>query len=292
VVTAGLWLAFRLLAVLARLIDHGWVSELSLPSLVALAVFALVMVMGQLPQDQTTYSAWVTWVPLPWLAATLGAYAVALGHAPDEHDGPQLLMLRVFSEDTRRHGLLDAVQARWRYVGAVHQIGGPDMVAMNVDPYESTMFLANRLHALFLPAAASMAQLQARLVTRPDREGRFRINEVFCFNTAWRHTVVQLMQLSDVVVLDLRGLTAQREGTGFEIRQLAQHGLLDRVVAVGDASTDWLHVDALLRVEACEPSQLRRISLGSGEQQDMLLTQLLQVAADGSGTTPQALAAA
>jgi hypothetical protein len=289
VITGGLWLAFRLLAGMVRLIDRGWVSELSLPSLVALCVFASVMVLGQLPDEASSYSAWATWAPLPWVAATLLAYALALGRPPAEHGGPQLLVLRVFSEDSRRHGLLDAVQARWRYVGAVHQIGGPDMVAMNVDPYESMMFLANRLHELFLPAAASLAQLQSSLVTAPDREGRYRINEVFCFNTAWRSTVVQLMQLSDVVVLDLRGLTAQREGTGFEISQLARHRLLDRVVALGDDSTDWRHVDALLQAEACAPTQLQRIALAAGDQQDALFQQLLQVAARPAGT---ALAAA
>jgi hypothetical protein len=112
---------------------------------------------------------------------------------------------------------------------------------------------------------------------------------VFCFNTAWRSTVVQLMQLSDVVVLDLRGLTAQREGTGFEISQLARHRLLDRVVALGDDSTDWRHVDALLQAEACAPTQLQRIALAAGDQQDALFQQLLQVAARPAGT---ALAAA
>ncbi len=283
VVTSGLWLAFRLLGAMVRLIERGWVSELSLPSLVSLCVFAVVLVLAQLPEDPSSYSAWLTWLPLPWIAATLGVYALALGRPPADRQGPQLLVLRVFSEDSRRHGLLDGVQARWRYVGAVHQIGGPDMVAMNVDPYESMMFLANRLHALFLPVAASLAQLQASLVCTPDREGRYRINEVFCFNTAWRNTVVQLMQLSDVVVLDLRGLTAQREGTGFEIRQLAHLGLLGRVQALGDGSTDWAHVDALLQAEGCDPAQLQRTSLATGDQQDLLFQQLLQVAAARQG---------
>ncbi len=93
-------------------------------------------------------SEWAAWASVPWLAATLAAYALALGRPPAGAMGPQLLVLRVFSEDTRRHTLLDAVQARWRYVGAVHQIGRPDMVAMNAQPCESTMLLANRLHEL------------------------------------------------------------------------------------------------------------------------------------------------
>jgi len=281
-IVSGLWLSFVLLGALARLIDRGWVSELSLPSVVALAVFAVVMVMNQLPDEAGSRSAWMLWTPLPWLAVTLGAYALALGRPSAGGPGPQLLVLRVFSEDTRRHTLLDEVQARWRYVGAVHQIGGPDMVAMNVDPYESTLFLANRLHELFLPEAASPAQLRSSLVTTPDREGRYRINEVFCFNTAWRNTVVQLMHLSDAIALDLRGLTAQREGTSFEIGQLAHGGLLPRVVAVGDESTDWTHVEALLQAEGQDPRQLKRLVITEAPPSAALFTQLLQAAASRS----------
>lgn len=277
----GIWLAFRTLDALAGLIERGWLSELSLGSAVSLTVIAVALVFASTPEGADGREAWWAWAPLLWMAVTLSIYALALapGRRRAGAAGPQLLVLRVFSRDRRKHGLLDEVQSRWRYVGAVHQIGGPDMVAMNVDPYESAMFLSNRLHDLFLPEAASPAQLQARLNSAPDCEGRYGINEVFCFNTAWRRTVEQLMYLSDAIVLDLRGLTAQREGTAYEIRRLAAVDLLPRVVAVGDEGTDWPHVEGLLRAEGQDPQRLVRLNLGTGPQLKSLFTRLLEVAA-------------
>ena len=82
--------------------------------------------------------------------------------------------------------------------------------------------------------------------TKTDREGRFRVNDVFCFDTAWRSTVESLMDMSDAILLDLRGFQAKRAGTAYEITRLAAHGRLRRVVAIGDKLTDWAHVDTLL----------------------------------------------
>jgi hypothetical protein len=269
-----LWVGFRLLDGLARLIRRGWVSELSLGSAVSLTVIAIIMV----AEADERHGFWSACAPLLWVGATLGVYALALGRPPGDATGPQLLVLRVFSKDTSKQTLLDELQARWRYLGPVHQIGGPDMVDLNVDPYEASMFLSSRLHELFLPLAPGFSQLKERLQTAPDHEGRFFINEVFCFNTAWRSTVDQLIHLSDAIVLDVRGLTAQREGTGHEIRLMARAALLTKVLAVVDDTTDWAHVESLLRTEGADPGCLMRLSVGTESQSQELFTKLLQAA--------------
>jgi hypothetical protein len=186
-------------------------------------------------------------------------------------------MLRVFAKRSRQHALLDAIQQRWRCVGPVHQIGGPDLAAFNVDLAECAMYLTGRLHELFLPDAASAERLPSLLRTDADREGRFRINEVFCFNTAWRETVEQLMRLSEAVVLDLRGFTGHRRGTAYEIGLLGQEALLARVVAVGDVYTNWRDVEALLRDAGADAAQLVRFDERDGT--DALFDRLLAVAA-------------
>jgi len=275
----GLWLGFAALAGMARSLERGWVNEVSLVSLANLAFWAATVSTAYVSDKETMAASWAPLLLLGWVAATVGAYALALGRPPDDGPGPQLLVLRVFSHHSRHHDLLDVVQGRWRMVGAVHQIGGPDMVALNVDPYESMKFLANRLHELFLPSGISLSALQARLHTRPDKEGRYRINEVFCFNTAWQATVVQLMQLSDVIVLDVRNMKAERHGTGFEISQLAQRGLLSRVVAVGDRDTDWAHVDTLMHQAGQDPATLQRLTNGDEDVAEALFQRLLGVAA-------------
>jgi hypothetical protein len=140
------------------------------------------------------------------------------------------------------------------------------------------MFLAGRLHELFLPEAASDDQLRSRLRLAADREGRFRVNEVFCFNTAWRSTVEQLMHLSDVIVLDLRGFSRQREGTGYEVGLLARAGLLARVVAVRDAATQWADVETLVREAHSDAAGLVSVTEDVGA--DALLERLVAVAAE------------
>jgi len=275
--TLGVWLGFRALSGLVWLDERGWFSELSLASFLTLALLALVMVFGAPATGTADASPIVPAVPLLWLGATAAAYAWSLGSALPPAVAPQLLILRVFAQKSRQHALLDQIQQRWRYLGPVHEIGGPDLVALNVDLHECSMFLAGRLHELFLPEATSAEQLRSRLRIGADREGRFRVNEVFCFNTAWRSSVEQLMHLSEVIVLDLRGFTRHREGTGYEIGLLAESGLLPRVVAVRDAATKWTEVEALVRQANADPSQLAWVQ--EDVRADALFDRLLAVAA-------------
>jgi hypothetical protein len=279
--TLGVWLGFRALGGLIWLDERGWFSELSLASFLTLALVALALVFGATANASAGASPIVAALPLVWLGVTAGAYAWALGPRAAPAAAPQLLILRVFAQSSRQHTLLDRMEQRWRYLGPVHQIGGPDLVALNVDLQECTMFLAGRLHELFLPEAASDEQLRSRLRMGADREGRFRVNEVFCFDTAWRSSVERLMHLSEAIVLDLRGFTRQREGTGYEIGLLAQGGLLPRVIAVRDAATSGSEVEALVREAGADPSRLAWIDEDAGA--DGLFESLLAVAAIDRG---------
>jgi hypothetical protein len=189
-------------------------------------------------------------------------------------------VLRVFTRRRKQQKLLNQLQSRWRYAGPVHQIGGPDLATTNVDPHECALFLVGRLHDLFLPEAASPAQLESRLRARADREGRYGINEVFCFNSAWKQTVEQLMQISEAILLDLRGLTAQRLGTSYELRVLARSGLLDRVVALGDERTDWALAERLLAEEGQDPQRLSRRIVGAELRAQVIFERLLRVAGE------------
>jgi len=272
----GLWFGFWVVGRLALLVERGWLDELSMAAAIGLVITALMMVFGNVPDELADQSALAAWLPLPWVLGSIAAFVVALGKRPKTAPGPQLLVLRVFSRDRRQQALLDRLQSRWRYVGTVNQAGGPDMVDLNVDPYECAMFLSSRLHDIFLPAAVSKDQLRGRLNTLPDHGGRYRINEVFNFNTAWRSTVEQLVQISDAILLDLRGLTPEREGTCYEIGLLAKNGKLARVVAVGDDTTDWPHVDRLLAEAGASADQLKRLDLDTDPKQERLFLQLLE----------------
>ncbi|MBT8063321.1 MAG: hypothetical protein KJO85_11600, partial [Gammaproteobacteria bacterium] len=277
-----LWLGFQAVGVLARFVERGYLSDLSMISLIGLGLVGVFLVFGAVEDTAESYSLWVAWAPLLWLLLPVIVYRLVLGKRPDTGPGRDLLVLRVFSRDKKKQAFLDELQSRWRYIGAVNLAGGPDMVDLNVDPYECAMFLSSQLHELFLPQALDARHLAARFSNTPDHEGRYRINEMFNFNTAWRENVEQLILLSETILLDVRGLTAEREGTSFEISLLSRHGLLDRVIAVGDDQTDWQHIGRQMEQDGQSLQPLKRIE--ESKDFDGLIGRLLDIGMTAEAT--------
>jgi hypothetical protein len=149
-----------------------------------------------------------------------------------------LLMLRVFSPDPTRQRLLDRIASRWRYLGPVTMIGGPDLAVNNVEPDEFLTFVSGRTRRLFVDGPDDLAQRIRGLETRLDRDARYRIDEFFCFDDTWRATVNQLLGQSDVVVMDLRSFGPDHQGSTHELQLLASRGVLPRTVLIVDQGTD------------------------------------------------------
>jgi hypothetical protein len=177
----------------------------------------------------------------------------------------RLLVLRVFGHTPRSVRLLAAVGARWRHLGPVAMIGGPDLATSNVGPDEFLTFMGGRLRRLFV---ASRRDLTDRLRTAPagpDPDGRFRLEELFCFDTTWRPAVEALLARSDVVLMDLRDFTPHRAGARHELELLARTGAFTRTVLVVDASTDARLVESILAAggAAAGPARPRMVVLSS-----------------------------
>jgi hypothetical protein len=239
----GVWAGSQLVASLARAHERGWISDISLVSLFGLGAGAALITFSADREGLTL--AGMSAAYLAWMALPVAAYALVLRFDRAPEAARSLLVLRVFSRNRRSERLLDRLQTEWRYAGPVLQIGGPDLARLNVDPHEFARFLAGRTHELFVPADVPKAKLLAGLDLGADREGRFRVVEVFCFDSAWHSTVQTLIETSDAILLDLRGFGPQRAGTAFELVQLAAQGRLDRTVVIGDTSTDWAHFEKL-----------------------------------------------
>jgi hypothetical protein len=264
----GLWLALLALGRLERLVEHGWLSDISLVAGAGFAsVAALLMLLADDPQTGASTKGLLY---AGWLGLSLSAYAAALVLQPCPRMARSLLMLRVFSRDARAERLLDALQSRWRLAGPVLEIGGPDLAKLNLDLREFIMFVTLRVHELLHPRGVPEAEFIASLDLAADREGRFRVDEVFCFDSSWHAMVERLIGLSDVVLLDLRGFDDKRSGTTHELVRLAALGRLGRVVAVHDSRTDWAYVERTVttagaaasalgvRVDAVDPRALFR----------------------------------
>ena len=241
-----LWILAQILIGLSWLYENGYVSELSLLAFCTLLIISIIH-LSDTEADIATIPALIG-ILILWLGFTVTAYAITLRAISVPLSSPRtLLMLRVFSKDSSTERLLDTIQNRWRYAGPVLQIGGPDLAKINIDPYEMMKFLTFRAYELFLPGEISRTDIKKYLDLGPDCEGRFRINEVFCFESAWRSTVESLIDISDVIFLDLRGFKRERAGVSYEMELLAQNNRLERVVIVGNNATDWDYVDELFK---------------------------------------------
>ncbi|MBY0233459.1 MAG: hypothetical protein K2W93_00655, partial [Burkholderiaceae bacterium] len=92
----GTWAGFASLALVVRVLERAWISELSLISLYTLVVWAAILSAAYATEFSPSPGSGAALL-LVWLGGTVASYALALGRKPDAGDGPQLLMLRVFS---------------------------------------------------------------------------------------------------------------------------------------------------------------------------------------------------
>jgi hypothetical protein len=231
------WLLFTLVHYLLSA-DQGWISlALLLPYVGYLAVLRLGRSRG---------------------------YRRALRRRPQ-----QLLLLRVFGARGRSERLLHRLSAYWRLVGTVQLIAGTDLATAALEPDEFLDFARGVLPRQFVRDEADLAARLQRMDRAPDRDGRFRINQFYCHDDTWRPTVRELARSADVILVDLRGLSAGNQGVVFELELLARLGAVERTVGLVDRTTDrfflrWVLHSAnapALRTVEMEPRASRPLAL-------------------------------
>ncbi len=177
------------------------------------------------------------------------ALELQLRYTPPRGDEPStrpLLLLRVFGHRRRTERLFDAVARRWRLEEAVHLISGTDLAGRTTDPAEIVRYLAGDLGRQFIGGGNDLDRRVASLEVTPDPDGRYRINDLSCHDDTWRAALGRLVEVSRIVLMDLRGFTKANSGCEFELEQLALRGRLDRTLFVIDSTTDLEHLRAVL----------------------------------------------
>lgn len=172
------------------------------------------------------------WLWLPVLARVLPRWLMPRGTPPT------LLVLRVFQQDAAVETLFDRFIERWRLTGNTVLIAGTDLVSRTLDPDDLSTFRNGRLGERFI---ASVAQVPARLGEfdlQPDPDGRYRVNECYCFDTTWQAALTALVQRADVVLMDLRGFHAGNAGCRHELGVLSLATAVQRVVLLHDDRSD------------------------------------------------------
>ena len=164
-----------------------------------------------------------------WLARRRAAIGVR---------APRLLVLRVFALGPRSRRLFDRFATRWRHIGSVQLIAGPDLASSTVEPHEFLDFLRRRLGDRFLDTSESIERALAQLDTDPDPDGRYRITDFICRDHAWQTVFGRLAAASDVVLMDLRGFSTVNAGCTYEVGELLNVVPSERIVIIVDRFTD------------------------------------------------------
>ncbi|WP_306532537.1 hypothetical protein [Geobacter sp.] len=179
-------------------------------------------------------------------ATVLAGFRLACGIGAPPRNA-RLLILRVFSLGKRSEELFDAVTRHWRYLGDVRLIAGPDLAMATVEPHEFLDFVSGRLDRQFIDGPDALTRRLKELDTRPDFDGRFRVNDFFCHDDTWQMTLARLVGTSDVVLMDLRGFSPQNAGCAYELHELVATAPLERVIIAMDATTDAGFLEQTLR---------------------------------------------
>lgn len=172
------------------------------------------------------------WLWLPLLGALLPRWLMPHG-AP-----PTLLVLRVFQQDAAVETLFDRVVEGWRLAGNTVLIAGTDLVSRTLDPDDLFTFLSGRLGQRFIATPAQVPQRLGEFDLLPDPDGRYRVNECYCFDDTWQAALAALVQGADVVLMDLRGFQARNAGCRHELGVLSRAANLHRVVLLHDERSD------------------------------------------------------
>jgi hypothetical protein len=111
--------------------------------------------------------------------------------------------------------------------------------------------------------------------TRPDWDGRYRVNDFFCHDDTWRTVLSRLANECDAVLMDLRGFSRENTGCVFEIQELVRVVPLNKVVLIIDNRTDEESLRAIAQRAAAQagPASPNR-SLAAGSAQLFRFTTL------------------
>jgi hypothetical protein len=186
---------------------------------------------------------------------------------------PTLLLLRVFALGSRSERLFDALSKRWLRAGSISLIAGPDLVTSTVEPHEFLNFVGGELSRQFVSGSGDLEKRVREMDLGPDPDGRYRVNEFFCYADTWKDTMRLLASRADAVLMDLRSFSPTNQGCLYEVQQLLDLVPLERVVFLLDDATDRAFLERSLH------QAWRKVPSDSPNRRAMHEARLLRVAA-------------
>lgn len=170
---------------------------------------------------------------LPFAGYLAVALALQHGRASSTSNAPRLLLLRPFRPaDRSRHiRFFRTLQSEWRWFGVVQLISGPDLATETAEPWRVLRYMSDGLGPSCVSTHDGLESAIARFDLAPDRDGRFRVNELFCLDDIWRPAVARLMRDSDVILIDC---SSGGRGLEEEIAFVARSPYLHKAICIFD----------------------------------------------------------
>lgn len=191
--------------------------------------------------------AWALTLPLAF-AVYLSARLVAARLLVDRAAAPLgLTFLRVFSLGRRSESLFERLAKCWRHVGNIQMIAGPDLATSTVQPHQFLDYLGRRLHRHFVSDSTSLQRSLEERDRHADPDGRFRVNNFFCYEDTWKAVLPELVRAGDSVLMDLRSFSEGSTGCIHELQFLVAEVPFPRCLLLVDETTDEAFLDATLR---------------------------------------------
>jgi hypothetical protein len=203
------------------------------------AVWALSLVPSALGAASDSWlAALADFAPLLWIPLSYPLLRALSPAVPPGQRPPTLLVLRVFQQDANVQNLFDRVIERWRLTGNTVLIAGTDLADRTIDADDIFTFIDGRLAERFIYREADIESRLRQFEFQPDIEGRYRVNECYCHDSAWQQALSRLVGISDVVLMDLRNFKAKNAGCVHELGVLAKADNLSRVVILSNQNTE------------------------------------------------------
>lgn len=148
----------------------------------------------------------------PFVIMVLFLAAVAAVGRPSSNPPTRLLLLRTFGARPRSSRLLRDLTTHWRWVASVELITGTDLATDVLEPHELLEYLGGKLARRFVRDETDLARRLQDLDLLRDRDGRYLVNDLLCHEDTWRLALNAMVDGTDAVLVDLRGLTAHKRG--------------------------------------------------------------------------------
>jgi hypothetical protein len=138
----------------------------------------------------------------------------------------------------------------WQHYGPVYLLQSPRFLPM------ATYFrlLVEDPNSYFITGPSDVDRLLGEVDEEPigpglrgGRLGRYPRIWVPCSDATWQYTVKRLCSHVDVVALDARGYTAERDGLSWEIRHAVRSVPRQRLVIIADITTDLARLELQAR---------------------------------------------